>query len=404
MDQLAEGLGNATPGHLSLWGTMHLRAALIAAYWNNREDAAAHLREAEDAAQRLGRDGNHYDTMFGPTNVAIHHVAVAVELGNAKAAIEHASRINASGLGRERRARLAIDLARAFEHARKHDKATGIAARGRENRPRLRAPAPDRAGDHQGAAPSIQTRASLTRQADRCRVTMDPTTVDVTGLLFDNDGVLIDSTAAVEASWRAFAGWYELPADDVLTRVHGRRSRDVIAHYADRLPVDPDEAFDRYIAACVHDFAEVTVLPGVAELIDSLPAHGWAVVTSGTKIVTQARMAAAGLPNPPVLVTAEDVPAGKPDPAPYRIAAERLHLDPTACLAVEDSPPGLTSAQTAGCMTLALLTTHQQGELRADLHATNLAAVQISHNGGFHISISSRRFQVIIPNRPLTST
>lgn len=121
IDQLAENLGAATPGHLSLWGTMHLQAALIAAYWNNRDDATAHLREAADAARRLGGDANHYDTMFGETNVAIHQVAVAVELGDPKTAIEHGNKIKASQLGRERRARLAIDLARAFDHARKHE-------------------------------------------------------------------------------------------------------------------------------------------------------------------------------------------------------------------------------------------------------------------------------------------
>lgn len=123
VDQLANGLGAATPGHLSLWGTMHLQAALVAAYWSNREDARAHLREASDAAERLGGDANHYDTMFGRTNVAIHQVAVAVELGDAKSAIGHGGAIDASRLGRERRARLSIDLGRAYEHARKHDDA-----------------------------------------------------------------------------------------------------------------------------------------------------------------------------------------------------------------------------------------------------------------------------------------
>jgi transcriptional regulator with XRE-family HTH domain len=123
IDELAEGLGSATPGHLSLWGTMHLQAALIAAYWNNREDAATHLHEAAEAAARLGGDANHYDTMFGITNVAIHQVAVAVELGDAKRALNHANQVEASSLGRERRARLAIDIARAYEHARKHGEA-----------------------------------------------------------------------------------------------------------------------------------------------------------------------------------------------------------------------------------------------------------------------------------------
>lgn len=143
-------------------------------------------------------------------------------------------------------------------------------------------------------------------------MTSDNGAVEVQGLLFDNDGVLIDSTAAVEASWRAFASWYDLPADDLLTRVHGRRSRDVIAHYTDQLPVSSEEAFSRYIDACVREFADVTVLPGATDLISSLPPYGWAVVTSGTRVVTEARMAAAGLPRPPVLITAEDSPRANP--------------------------------------------------------------------------------------------
>lgn len=218
-------------------------------------------------------------------------------------------------------------------------------------------------------------------------MTSDNGAVEVKGLLFDNDGVLIDSTAAVEASWRAFASWYDLPADDVLTRVHGRRSRDVIAHYADRLPVPSDEAFARYIDACVREFADVTVLPGVADLISSLPPHGWAIVTSGTRIVTEARMAAAGLPKPPVLITAEDVPTGKPDPAPYLIAADKLGLKPVDCLAVEDAPAGLASAHAAGCITLALLTTHRREELDADLITTDLTGVRIDRKTAFHVSV-----------------
>lgn len=216
------------------------------------------------------------------------------------------------------------------------------------------------------------------------------TTLHVKGLLFDNDGVLVDSTAAVEDSWRAFASWYDLPVDDVLQRVHGRRSRDVIDHYADRLPVPPDQAFQRYIDACVRDFAQVELLPGAADTLAALPNTGWAVVTSGTNVVTRARWAAAGLPDPPVLISAEDVSAGKPDPDPYRTAAQRLKLDPADCLAIEDSPPGLTAARTAGCTTLALLTTHPRQELDADLLALDLTAVQISHNGVFAVNVTTK--------------
>lgn len=214
-------------------------------------------------------------------------------------------------------------------------------------------------------------------------------TIQVAGLLFDNDGVLVDSTAVVEDSWRAFASWYDLPVADVLERVHGRRSRDVIAHYADRLPVSADEAFSRYIDACIREFVQVELLPGTAELVASLPEQGWAVVTSGTKVVTQARWKAAGLPDPPVLISAEDVSAGKPKPDPYRTAAQRLQLNPADCLAIEDSPAGLTSARAAGCTTLALLTTHRREDLDADLVAADLAAVRITSNDGFNVSVNA---------------
>jgi sugar-phosphatase len=102
------------------------------------------------------------------------------------------------------------------------------------------------------------------------------------------------------------------------------------------------------------------------------------VVTSGTRAIAATRLASAGLPTPPVLVAAEDVPAGKPHPAPYRLAATRLGLDPAACLAIEDAPAGLTSAHAAGCRTLALLTTHPGTTLTADLVAPSLAAVHIT--------------------------
>ncbi|MGH3621789.1 MAG: HAD-IA family hydrolase [Sciscionella sp.] len=212
-------------------------------------------------------------------------------------------------------------------------------------------------------------------------------TVHVAGLLFDNDGVLVDSTAAVEASWRAFASWYDLPVDELLSRVHGRRSREIIDHYADQLPVPPEKAYARYIDACIRDFADVDLLPGAAELVAALPPHGWAVVTSGTKIVTQARWRAAGLGHPPELITADDVSQGKPHPDPYRIAAGRLRLDPANCLVIEDAPAGLAAASAAGCTSLALLTTHHQDELNADLIAVDLTSVRVSENAGFDVSV-----------------
>jgi len=201
------------------------------------------------------------------------------------------------------------------------------------------------------------------------------------GLLLDNDGVLIDASNAIEYCWRTLASLYNLPVDEVLAQVSGRRSRDVINSYAQMLPVTVDEALDQYEQICIEDTTSVQALPGAAELLESLPANCWTVVTSGTRDLTRTRLEAAGLPVPSVLVTAEDVTAGKPDPAPYKLAAERLGFLPKLCLAVEDAPPGLASARAAGCRTLALLTTHKAEQLiGADLYLPNLAHIQ-AHPG-----------------------
>ncbi|MGH3904117.1 MAG: HAD-IA family hydrolase [Pseudonocardiaceae bacterium] len=207
--------------------------------------------------------------------------------------------------------------------------------------------------------------------------TANEKTLTCSGLLFDNDGVLIDASAAIEYCWRTFAEHYNLPADEVVAQVPGRRSQDVINRYAQMLPVTVDEALRHYEQLCVEDNTAVEALPGAIELLESIPRTCWTVVTSGTRDLTTTRLRAAGLPIPPVLVTAEDVSAGKPDPAPYRLAAERLGLPSESCLAIEDAPPGLTSARKAGCRTLALLTTHDATELTgADMYALNLSHVR----------------------------
>jgi mannitol-1-/sugar-/sorbitol-6-phosphatase len=170
------------------------------------------------------------------------------------------------------------------------------------------------------------------------------------GLLFDSDGVLVDSDASVELSWSRWARDHGLDPARVVAAVHGRRSADTVA-----LLVDPVrqpaalEAIDRYE---VEDADGVTALPGAAELLTTLPGAAWAVVTSGRRPLATARLAAAGLPVPPVLVCAEDVPAGKPDPAGYRGAAEALGLAPQDCVVLEDSAAGVAAGLAAGAVVL----------------------------------------------------
>jgi sugar-phosphatase len=170
------------------------------------------------------------------------------------------------------------------------------------------------------------------------------------GLLFDSDGVLVDSDASVHLSWSRWARDHGLDPADVVDAVHGRRSADTVALLIDAAgQAAALEAIDRYE---VEDAATVTALPGAAEVLASLPPDGWAVVTSGRRPLASARLAAAGLPVPSVLVCAEDVPAGKPDPAGYRRAAGGLGLAPADCLVLEDSPAGVAAGLAAGATVL----------------------------------------------------
>jgi sugar-phosphatase len=178
----------------------------------------------------------------------------------------------------------------------------------------------------------------------------DLVTLPCRGLLFDSDGVLVDSDASVHLSWSRWARDHGLDPAEVVVAVHGRRSADTVALLVDSArQAAALEAIDRYE---VEDAATVRALPGAAELLGSLPRGGWAVVTSGRRPLASARLAAAGLPVPAVLVCAEDVPAGKPDPAGYRRAAEALGVAPADCVVLEDSPAGVAAGQAAGAVVL----------------------------------------------------
>jgi sugar-phosphatase len=165
-------------------------------------------------------------------------------------------------------------------------------------------------------------------------------------LLFDFDGVLADSDASVESAWTRWARQYGLDPAAVLAVVHGRRSADTVAALIG--PEERERALadvDRYE---VEDAGSVTALPGAADLLGGLPDGGWAIVTSGRRELATARLAAAGLPRPAVLVCAEDVPAGKPDPAGYRQAAAALGVPVERCAVLEDSPSGVAAGLAAG--------------------------------------------------------
>ncbi|WP_207500473.1 HAD-IA family hydrolase [Klenkia soli] len=176
--------------------------------------------------------------------------------------------------------------------------------------------------------------------------------VPARGLLFDNDGVLVDSLAAVESAWTRWAHAHDLEPHQALSIVHGRRAVDTVALL---LPEGQRAAGAQLIEDFeIEDADVVAAMAGVPALLASLPPGSWAVVTSGTRTLATARLRAAGIPVPEVFVTADDVAAGKPDPAGYLAAAAGLGLDPAHALVLEDSPSGIAAGLAAGSPVLGI--------------------------------------------------
>jgi sugar-phosphatase len=194
-------------------------------------------------------------------------------------------------------------------------------------------------------------------------------------ILFDLDGTLIDSTPVVERVWRTWGLAYGLEPGR-WTFLHGVPARQMLAQL---IPAgEVEDEFVRLERLEVADVDGIVVLPGALDALAALPAGRAAIATSGSAPLAKIRIAHSGLPAPTVVVTASDTSIGKPDPAPYLLAADRLGVDPARCLVVEDAPAGLTAARAAGCATLAVTTTHPAAELDADALVGTLADVRFT--------------------------
>jgi len=200
---------------------------------------------------------------------------------------------------------------------------------------------------------------------------------DVEAVLFDIDGTLVDSTPAVERIWRTWAGRRGLDAEEILRVCHGRRTEDTLALFLP--PGERGAAVAELAELELTDLDEVTALPTARALLGRLPRRRWAAVTSGARPIMRARLAAAGLPLPEVLVAAEDVSAGKPDPEGYLKAAAALGADTRRCLVVEDAPAGIAAGVAAGARTLAVATSHDAARLTtADAAVADLTSVALA--------------------------
>ena len=193
-------------------------------------------------------------------------------------------------------------------------------------------------------------------------------------VLFDLDGVLVDSTSYIEEQWRRWALSKGLRAEPFLEVCHGRRALETIRLAAPHLDAEAE------IAAFQPDRSQdcpLNAVEGAARLLESLPEDSWAVATSGSRAEAVERLLRAGLPRPRTLIGAEDVLHGKPHPDVYLKAAASLGVAPVDCIVVEDAPPGIEAAHRAGMRVIGLTTTHQAAVLSADACVDSLIGLRV---------------------------
>lgn len=197
-------------------------------------------------------------------------------------------------------------------------------------------------------------------------------------ILFDMDGVLVDSTHAVARVWGQWASEHGFDPDRIAHIAQGRPS---ISTIRELLPDSDHDAENRIVEAReIEDLEGVVACKGARELLASLPETRWALVTSSTRPLAQVRLRAAGLPAPAFMVTASDVQKGKPDPEPFVKAAAMLGFGAADCLVIEDTPAGIIAGKRAGCRVLALRTTMAETlleEAGPDWIADSCAALRV---------------------------
>lgn len=174
-------------------------------------------------------------------------------------------------------------------------------------------------------------------------------------VLFDMDGTLVDSTAIVERHWAQWATRHGIGLAEILAVAHGRPTLDTMRLVAPHLATKEEaEGLD---AAEACDTAGLRAIEGARELLVSLPRTHWAVVTSADRDLAVARLTTSGLPVPDVIVTPADVARGKPDPAPFVLAAQKLSTTADRSVVLEDTPVGIQAGRAAGATVIGVTTT-----------------------------------------------
>jgi len=214
------------------------------------------------------------------------------------------------------------------------------------------------------------------------------TTISCDAVIFDLDGTLVDTTATIFLHWSRWAARHGLDIHSIMECSHGLRSLEAVKLVAPHLDAATEAAYME--AQEAGDTTGTQAMPGAAALLAALPLDRWNIATSGSWAIASARLNHVGLPIPAHMVTAEQVTAGKPDPEPFRLAAERLGIVPAACVAFEDAPAGIASAKAAGMTVIGVTVNFPPEKLgQADYLVPNLShvTVQISATGQLALTL-----------------
>jgi sugar-phosphatase len=199
--------------------------------------------------------------------------------------------------------------------------------------------------------------------------------------LFDMDGTLINSIPATERVWTQWALRHGLDVGSFLPTIHGVRCIETVRRQ--NLPgVDPEQEAAALTQAEMDDTEGVTAIGGIVELLASLPADRWAVVTSAPRELAIRRIQAAGLPLPPLMITSEDVSHGKPAPDCFLLAAKRLGVDAAECLVFEDAPAGIQAAELAGASVVVISATHSHPITTSHAIMADYSGIRLVVDGG----------------------
>lgn len=200
--------------------------------------------------------------------------------------------------------------------------------------------------------------------------------IEAHAILFDLDGTLVDSTSCVEAVWSAWAMEHSIDREALLSEVHGCRGLEIIPRFKPELDVLAEN--EKLLRLELEHASDVCVIPGAIPLLQALGNLPWGIVTMSTRELALAKLSATGLPVPEILITAEDVSKGKPDPESYLLGASKLAVDPSQCLVFEDAASGIQSANTAGMQVVQVMFSgHTDIQPNTASHIKDMTSVSI---------------------------